>query len=124
LLVAVGGVEYDLLRRTGELREQVGKDLPEEPDGSKDPHRFGVSRMTSSQRKVLRYAVGVCHKGVLGDGGTPPGVTHLAKLRVDTGDHPPVQKKAYKSPYAERVRWEKFTGKLLKYSTTRPSRSP
>jgi len=124
LTVEIQGHKYDMMRLTDDLVEEMASLLPDEPVSANDIHRLHMSKMTTAQRKVLRYAIDQCLSAAFGNDSVPPGLTHLATLHLDTGNHAPIQQKAYRSPYADRHHWESHIAKLLQHAIIRPSRSP
>ena len=52
------------------------------------------------------------------------GCTHNVTLKIDTGDHPPIKQKPYRTPFALRPELERQIEELLKADIIRPSNSP
>ena len=52
------------------------------------------------------------------------GRTGLVKISIDTGDHPPIKQKPYRTPFSQRPQIEKTLSGMLEANIIRPSTSP
>ena len=52
------------------------------------------------------------------------GRTNVVTLKLDTGDHPPIKQRPYKTPFSERPNVEKHINDMLAAGVISPSNSP
>ena len=71
-----------------------------------------LDHVATHQRLLLRQLLEK-YSDIFSVGDTDLGRTSVVQTKLDTGDHPPVKQKPYKTPFAERPMVEKQSDDML-----------
>ena len=82
-----------------------------------------LDHIAAHQRNLLRQLLEK-YSDIFSRGDTDLGRTRVVQMKLDTGDHPPVKQKPYKTPFSLRAMVEKQLDDILAAGVTRPSNSP
>ena len=82
-----------------------------------------LDHVAAHQRRLLRQLLEK-YSEIFSVGDTDLGRTSVVQMKLDTGDHPPVKQKPYKTPFAERPMVERQLDDMLEAGVISPSNSP
>ena len=82
-----------------------------------------LDHVAAHQRRLLRQLLEK-YSEIFSVGDTDLGRTSVVQMKLDTGDHPPVKQKPYKTPFAEWPMVERQLDDMLEAGVISPSNSP
>ena len=82
-----------------------------------------LKQMPAQEARALSVVL-ESYKSLFTEKDTDLGCTDLVEMTLDTGDHPPIRQRLYRTPYSRRLIIEKHINDMLKANIIRPSTSP
>ena len=117
-------IDSDACVSSVEIDDNRSSETETEPrDPLSEARKADLSHMTDQQRKKLQDILDR-NADLFAKSDCDLGSTDLVKVKIDTGDHPPVKQNPYRLPFSQRQTVQDQINDMLKAGIIEPSRSP